>query len=596
MRAKMIVGLTLGLAALLASSATPARAGSIVLNIVDPPGVGFNDSTAAAPVGGNAGTTLGQQRRIVFQTAASIWQAALAPKVDIVIQSSFAPLACSATSGILGSAGAIQIFANFPHAQWPNTWYASALANHLAGVDLTPGPPDPGLLAPPFNDDIVAFFNGDIGVNPDCLTGFDWYNGLDNQAGPNELDLLNVVLHEFAHGLGFASFADESTGDAILGLADVYGAYSYDDDQGLFWNQMDKRQRAASAVNGPDLVWRGPGVFGAAPSQLAGIAVVRVNAPPGIAGDYQAQAASFGAPLKAPPGDTGDVVLYDDGTGPDSNDACDCPFGPPCVENAPLDTNVAGKIALINRGTCSFALKTAVAEIAGAVGVIIANNQPTGLPPMSGTDLVPPVISAVGISRNDGDLIKASLPGVNASLTADQALGFSGADASGFPRLYAPDPVEPGSSVSHWDTTLTPNKLMEPNINTDLKGATTLDLTPFLMSDIGWSGGPHCPAEADDRPLVKVGSCSTGVTNTRGPYGFSLGIPRTIPELPAPLRGNANGVDVFGGCYVQDMVNGCLRQGGGGQAKSCLEHVTQYLQAIGEITQAEGKAILACSR
>jgi hypothetical protein len=589
MRTKKLIGLTFGVAGLVLPAATPARAGDIILNIVDPPGVGFNDPTVVAPVGGNAGTTLGQQRKIVFQTAASIWQAALAPNVDIVIQSSFAPLPCSATSGVLGSAGTIQIFANFPNAQWPNTWYASALANHLAGVDLTPGPPDPGLLAPPYNDDIVAFFNGDIGVNPACLTGMSWYNGLDNNAGPNDLDLLNVVLHEFAHGLGFASFADDSTGDAILGLADVYNAYSYDDDQGLFWNQMDKRQRAASAVNGPDLVWRGPGVFAATPSQLAGLPVVRVHAPAGIAGDYEAQAASFGLPLDPPPGDTGGVVLYNDGTGPDPNDACDC-------SSLPCDPNVPGKIALINRGTCTFALKAALAQLSGAVGVIIVNNQPSGLPPMGGTDLVSPSISSVGISKSDGDLIKANLPGVNASLTADPALGLAGADASGFPKLYAPRPVEPGSSVSHWDTTLTPNKLMEPFISSDLKAATTLDLTPFLMSDIGWSGGPHCPAEADDRPLVMVGTCATGVTNTKGPYGFSLGIPRTIPELPAPLRGNANGVDVFGGCYVQDMVNGCLRQGGSGQVTSCLQHVTQYLEAIGQISKTEGKAVLACTK
>src|SRR5262245_26574697 len=224
---------------LIVLATAPARAADIILNIVDPPNLGFNDPTPVAPVGGNAGTTLGEQRRIVFQTAASIWEAALAPNVDVVIQSSFAPLACTETTGVLGSAGPIQIFANFPNAQWPNNWYPSSLANHLAGTDLTPGGPDPGLLSPPFNDDIVARFNGDIGVREDCLTGFNWYNGLDNNAdGATEFDLLNVVLHEFAHGLGFARFIDKAKpGDTILGLSDVYRAYSYDDEFGLFWNQ-----------------------------------------------------------------------------------------------------------------------------------------------------------------------------------------------------------------------------------------------------------------------------------------------------------------------------------------------------------------------
>ena len=594
MRAMKLIALMVAVPAMVAASSTPARAGDILLNIVDAPNVGFNDPTPVAPVGGNAGTTLGEQRRIVFQAAASIWEAALSPNVDIIVQSSFAPLACSATTGVLGSAGTIQIFANFENAEWPNTWYHAALANHLAGSDLTPGPPDSGLLAPPFNDDIVAFFNGDIGVNPACLTGLSWYNGLDNNEAPNQIDLLSVVLHEFGHGLGFANFMTEASGTAILGLGDIYSAYTYDNDQELFWNQMGKRQRAASATNDPDLVWRGPNVFGAAAGQLSGLPVVRVNAPAGIADDYAAQPATYGLPLDGPPGDTGDVVLYNDGTGADPNDACDCPFASVCPVAAPLDFNVAGKIALINRGTCNFALKSALAQLAGAVGVIIANNAPTGLPPMGGVDLLAPTISSVGISRSDGNLIKANLPGVNATLVADQALGLSGADPDGFPKLYAPSPVQPGSSVSHWDITLTPNKLMEPAINSDLESATTLDLTPMLMEDIGWSGGPHCPVGADDRAEVMVGSCSTGVANTKGPYAFSLGIPRTIPELQA--NGNAYGVDAFGGCYIQDMVNGCLKQGGSGAAKSCLAHVTQYLEAIVAIASSDGQAIQSCAK
>jgi PA domain len=579
-------------AGLIVLSTVPARGADIILNIVDPPNVGFNDPRPAAPVGGNAGTTLGEQRRIVFETAASIWEAALAPGVEIVIQSSFAPLACTATTGVLGAAGPIQIFANFPNAQWPNNWYHSALANHLAGEDLTPGGPDPGLLAPPFNDDIVAFFNGDIGTNPDCLTGFSWYNGLDNAANPaTQFDLLNVVLHEFAHGLGFAEFGDNNKpGDAFLGLSDVYKAYSFDNELGLFWNQMGKQLRALSAVNDPNLVWRGPNVAAQAPTQLAGEAVVRINAPAGIARDLIGQTASFGALLDPPPGDRGEVVLFNDGVGPDPNDACgEDP-------NDVLDPNVAGRIALINRGTCTFAFKVAVAQLNGALGVIIANNVPTGLPGMGGFDLVPLTISAIGITQSDGNLIKANLPGVNASLAADPALGFAGADDEGFPKLYAPAAFAPGSSTSHWDVMLAPNKLMEPFINTDLKGASTLDLTPFLMQDIGWSGGPHCPVGADDRALVEVGDCATGITNAKGPYGFSLGIPRTIPELPAQLNGRANGIDIFGGCHVQDMVNACEKQGSSGQVSTCLTHVSDYLMRIGAISASERKAILACTK
>lgn len=79
---------------------------TIVINNIDGAGEGFNDPTVAAPVGGNAGTTLGQQRLIAFQHAASIWGATLDSNQTIVIQAAFNPLG----AGILGSAGTTFIF------------------------------------------------------------------------------------------------------------------------------------------------------------------------------------------------------------------------------------------------------------------------------------------------------------------------------------------------------------------------------------------------------------------------------------------------------------------------------------------------------
>ncbi|NHX34500.1 serine protease, partial [Escherichia coli] len=45
---------------------------------------------------------------------------------------------------------------------------------------------------------------------------------------------------------------------------------------------------------------------------------------------------------------------------------------------------VAGNIALIDRGDCTFVTKVANAQVAGAVGVIIANNAGEGLITMTG--------------------------------------------------------------------------------------------------------------------------------------------------------------------------------------------------------------------
>ena len=49
-----------------------AAATFTIVNL-DSAGEGFNELTSAAPVGGNSGTTLGQQRLNAFQHAANIW-------------------------------------------------------------------------------------------------------------------------------------------------------------------------------------------------------------------------------------------------------------------------------------------------------------------------------------------------------------------------------------------------------------------------------------------------------------------------------------------------------------------------------------------
>src|SRR5712691_264104 len=61
----------------------PLLAANIVIVNTDPPGTGLNDPTPVSPVGGNAGTTIGAQRLIVFQQAAAIWGGLLTSTVTI---------------------------------------------------------------------------------------------------------------------------------------------------------------------------------------------------------------------------------------------------------------------------------------------------------------------------------------------------------------------------------------------------------------------------------------------------------------------------------------------------------------------------------
>lgn len=469
-RQPLIFSLVLLLLALLPNQVAFAQA-TIIIDNVDGPGEGFNDPTPVTPVGGNTGTTLGEQRLKAFESAAGTWGANLTSAVDIRIQASFDPLFCTADSAVLGSAGAAAIVSDFPGAAFPKTWYAVALANKLAGEDLLPG-----------SDDIVAHFNSSIGTDPNCLTGVSWYYGLDNNHG-TDIDLVTVLLHEFAHGLGFASFVDDSKGTQPRNRTDIYSRHILDTTTGQTWDEMNPHERKLSAIRGRKLVWNGSAVTAAVPTVLAaGTPLLTVNSPDSIAGNYDVGPASFGPALTSP-GIIGDVVQALDAadtTGPSTTDACTT------ITNAAA---VAGKIALVDRGSCAFTVKVKNCQDAGAVAVLVADNV-AGSPPagLGGTDATI-TIPSVRITLADGNTIKTALASgaVNATLGVNVAIR-SGANASNQALLYSPDPDSPGSSISHWDTIAFPNQLMEPFINGDLTHSVSppADLTQTLLGDEGW--------------------------------------------------------------------------------------------------------------
>jgi len=64
----------------------------------------------------------------------------------------------------------------------------------------------------------------------------------------------------------------------------------------------------------------------------------------------------------------------------------------------------------------------------------------------------------------------------------------AGADSEDRVLLFTPRPFQPGSTHSHFDNSASPNLLMEPAINADLK-AFNVDLTKQAMQDMGWPLG-----------------------------------------------------------------------------------------------------------
>ncbi|MEO8584650.1 MAG: PA domain-containing protein, partial [Acidobacteriota bacterium] len=470
--------------------AVPAAAANLVVVVTDSAGQGFNDPTPATPVGGNMGTTVGDQRLNVFKEAARIWGGLLPSNVDIKINSSFQALSCDATTATLGSAGAATIFSDFPNAPVGNTWYNKAEADKLAGSEISSS-----------GNAINARFNSELGKSsPPCLTGVSFYLGLDGNHG-SDINLLAVVLHEFGHGLGFQSVAN-SSGTFQKDRPGIFDRFILDTTQGKTWDQLTDATRLASAINTGNLRWNGPSASVYANSYMSGRARLLVTAPAPVAGTYAVGTADFGAPLVAQ-NVTGEVVA---GLSGSSTDGCNG-----------ITSNVSGKIALIDRGTCNFTVKVKNAQNAGAIAVIIADNVTQGVAGMSGTDATL-TIPSVRITLADGTAIRANLP-ATASVGLDSTL-YAGADSSGRLLLFAPNPFQSGSSVSHWDTTASPNLLMEPNISSDL--ASNVDATLAAFRDIGWFLGSTA------LPTTYVLPSSARVTGANGAfYTTSLTVTNT---------------------------------------------------------------------
>jgi hypothetical protein len=457
--------------ALIASSSWGAATIVIVNN--DAANVGFNDPKVVAPVGGNAGTTLGVQRLNAFQAAANKWGATLTSSATIRVLASWEPLSCTATSAVLGSAGATEIFRDFGSAPQSNAWYGKAQTGKLTGAD-----PDPATA------DIRARFNINLGAAT-CLTGTFFYLGLDNNHGA-DVDLVTVLTHEFGHGLGFQTYTNGLTGVQSGNVPSIWDYFLKNTDTNKLWKDMTDAERAASSIKSGKLVWNGPIVTSNTSTVLQlGAPALTLISPANVAGILQVGTASFGPALSSP-GTTGEIMPVVD-TAPNSGQAC--------ATLSPLNAQaVNGKIALVDRGVCTFVIKVKAAQDAGAIAVIVADNV-AGTPPagLGGTD--PSItIPAVRISLEDGNALKVALAkrtrlhsNVFANMGVNLALR-AGTDAAGRIQMFAPNPYQAGSSVSHFDTSAFPNQLMEPSISSDLTHEVTppKDLSYSLLRDIGW--------------------------------------------------------------------------------------------------------------
>jgi len=137
---------------------------------------------------------------------------------------------------------------------------------------------------------------------------------------------------------------------------------------------------------------------------------VEVLAPADLVGNYAFEAAGFGGEIpEAQDAIISQVVLAQDSMGVSSTDGCEV------ILNA---DEIAGKIAMVDRGGCQFGVKCLAAQQAGAIAVIVCNNENDDLFAMGGGNVGNQVtIPAIMMSLADCNTIKVGLPELEVNIS-----------------------------------------------------------------------------------------------------------------------------------------------------------------------------------
>jgi hypothetical protein len=412
----VICGAAIGLA----SASSPA-ATFVIIN-QDDPGVGLNDpSMPPAAAGCEAGETLGACRLRAMSIAAAKWGAVLSSAVPIEVGAKMSSETCAGEIAYLGRAISVYWVSDFAEVPRLSTYYPAALANALTGTDL-----DPAKL------DILLFANRDLDT-PECLTGnAGWWYGTGTDVPADRLPFITTVFGHFAEALGFSPMYTDQ-GEHILGDPTHWDYTLMVPERGYTFYTMIEAEREEAMVRDTDIVWIGAVANKRSLELLSRPAAVIVNSPANMVASHTAvRADGIGPSVRVSPV-TAPLMRVDDGvSGPDSGtpgDGCELPFA----------GSFAGKIALLDRGGCTFAIKASNAQAAGAVGVVVVNNNGAWTTTMGGTSAVG--IPMLGIDQAPGDALKSAVdsPGVNVTLGVATS-GPRTATFDGCILMNAPDP------------------------------------------------------------------------------------------------------------------------------------------------------------
>ncbi|MCU0292234.1 MAG: S8 family serine peptidase [Thermoanaerobaculaceae bacterium] len=314
--------------------------------------------------------------------------------------------------------------------------HGTHVAGSAAGYGVTSGgqtyagPWQPGLdpggfligpgVAPEAQLYAIRIF-GCSGSSALTIAGLEWAS--DPNRDGNLSDRLDVVNLSLGSAYGAADPSGERAIDTLVSLGTVVvAAAGNDGDLYTIVGSPSSADNALSVASCAD-----DGVVGAR---------LRIETPATLAGEVPSTTAQFGTPPTAA-GVTAAVAaaLPADGCGALTNPG-----------------DVAGRIALVDRGTCNFTVKVKNAQVAGATAVIVADNRLGPLVAMGGED-ASVTIPSVLISQPDGTTLRGALPGgVTATLRSVNLAATVASSSSRGPRgddlVLKPEVTAPGVAIT----------------------------------------------------------------------------------------------------------------------------------------------------
>ena len=148
-------------------------------------------------------TNTPEMYRAAINSAVDVWSQNFTSQVPVKVQVQWER---QSNAGILAAASPGKFHSNFKNIPDKDLWYASALADAIAGEDIEPTLPE-------------------VTIRINSTNGPMLYLGTDGNCPSNKYDLESMILHEMGHGLGFLSNADY---DNLFGYGSIQQPTPFD--------------------------------------------------------------------------------------------------------------------------------------------------------------------------------------------------------------------------------------------------------------------------------------------------------------------------------------------------------------------------------